>query len=208
MIERIRARYERWAGRYDRAYGPYGRRTAGPLVRAISRTQATEVLEIACGTGIVSERLLDGCPRIRLTCLDLSQAMLDVAGRRLRGFGGRVQLVRGAIEQASLPVASYDAIACANAFHLFQDGARVIERCAGLLRPGGTLVVVDWCRESPAMRMLAFLQRWGRLRRRMRSRAELANLFERSGLVVESRERFGVPPAWGMMLVSGRRPST
>ncbi|MGA1265849.1 MAG: hypothetical protein ACO32J_01570 [Phycisphaerales bacterium] len=59
MIERIRRRYERWAGRYDQAYGHDGRCASGPLVHAMARTRAIEVLEVAYGTGITSAMLLE-----------------------------------------------------------------------------------------------------------------------------------------------------
>ena len=45
--------------------------------------QANTVLEIGSGTGLILERLAQRCPQLRLTGVDLTQAMLDIAAERL-----------------------------------------------------------------------------------------------------------------------------
>src|ERR671933_1245176 len=52
------------------------------------------VLDAGCGTGRVTEHLLERLPRGRVVALDASEAMLAEAGRRLAAWGDRVQLVR------------------------------------------------------------------------------------------------------------------
>ena len=61
---------------------------AADLVRRVPEHPAGDVLEIACGTGIVTRRLRDHVtPSVRLVATDLSKAMLDYARANLEARG-------------------------------------------------------------------------------------------------------------------------
>lgn len=44
------------------------------------------VIDIGCGTGALSWKLLKSCPRVELTCLDMTENMLDIARQRLTDY--------------------------------------------------------------------------------------------------------------------------
>src|SRR3954463_6802019 len=75
---------------YDRCLGPaqfepFGRE----LAALVPRDPGGDVLEIACGTGIVTRRLRDRVdPTRRVVASALSKAMLDYAQASLAGIGG------------------------------------------------------------------------------------------------------------------------
>src|SRR5258708_18622650 len=59
------------------------------LVRRLPTQPPGDVLEIACGTGIVTRRLRERLdPAVRLVATDLSRAMLDYARAKLAKFPG------------------------------------------------------------------------------------------------------------------------
>src|SRR3954463_15520553 len=63
------------------------------------------VLDAGCGTGRVTEQLLDRLPRGRVVALDGSTAMLAEASGRLARFGDRVTFVHADLGQP-LPLES------------------------------------------------------------------------------------------------------
>ncbi|MEE4543259.1 class I SAM-dependent methyltransferase [Streptomyces sp. V4-01] len=106
------------------------------------------VLDLACGTGSITDRLLRRLPRAHSTGVDLDPALLAIA----RGtFGGdpRVALVTADLKDpdwpARLPRGRYDAVLTATALHwLHSDDLRVLYgQLAGLVRPGGVFLNAD-----------------------------------------------------------------
>jgi trans-aconitate 2-methyltransferase len=100
-------------------------------------------LDAGCGSGRVTEMLLERLPHGRVLALDASASMIDAARERLAGpdspYAGRVEvrqmdLLELALEQ---PV---DAVLSTATFHWIADHERLFERIHGALRPGGQLV--------------------------------------------------------------------
>ena len=77
---------------YDRVADPQARWGAEVLER-LPLDGAETVLDAGCGTGRVTELLLDRLPLGRVVALDQSGQMLDEARRRLARFGDRVDFV-------------------------------------------------------------------------------------------------------------------
>src|SRR5258706_5490495 len=74
---------------YDRMGPIWMDSFAADLVQRLPERPPGEVLEIACGTGIVTRRLRERLsPSLRLVATDLSKAMLDYARARLDGRKG------------------------------------------------------------------------------------------------------------------------
>lgn len=125
-----------WDGRtYDRISGPLE-----ALGREVVRRAALEgdetVLDAGCGSGRVTEALLERLPRGRVIGVDGSEAMIASARERL---GDRVELHVAdliALELAT-PV---DVVFSTATFHWIADHDRLWRRLRAVLRPGGRLV--------------------------------------------------------------------
>jgi trans-aconitate 2-methyltransferase len=98
------------------------------------------VLDVGCGTGRLTEKLLERLPGGRVVAIDLSANMLQVARDFLRPrFGGRVQLVRA--DASDLPVSCMaDAVFSTATFHWVRDHVRLFRSLHTALKPGGRLV--------------------------------------------------------------------
>ena len=108
----------------------YGRPTY-PLdaVRWVLPTSAQVVLDLAAGTGKLTERLLEaGVEVVAVEPLDEMRALVPAAARAMPGTA----------EQIPLPDASVDAVVVGQAFHWF-DPSRALAEIARVLRPGGAL---------------------------------------------------------------------
>jgi SAM-dependent methyltransferase len=110
------------------------------------------VLDLACGTGSISRRLLDRLPAARTVAVDIDPALLAIAGATL-GDDARVRLVRADLSDAAwarvLPESAFDAVVTATALHWLPEPTlhRLYGDLRGLVRPGGVVANAD---EMPA----------------------------------------------------------
>jgi trans-aconitate 2-methyltransferase len=124
---------------YDRIADPQARWGAEVLERLPLRGDET-VLDAGCGSGRVTELLIERLPNGHVVALDQSLSMLDEARRRLARFGDRVAYVQADLGQP-LPVESaVDAILSTATFHWVPDHDALFANLARVLRPGGMLV--------------------------------------------------------------------
>ena len=128
---------------YDRLADPqarWGRAVLGRLVLEGTET----VLDAGCGSGRVTEELLDRLPRGRVVALDASASMLDEARRRLARHRDRVQFVRADLLDLKPAVLAnrltVDAVLSTATFHWVTDHDRLFANLASVVRPGGRLV--------------------------------------------------------------------
>ena len=81
---------------------------------ALKEGEALRALDIGCGTGAASSLLLKAHPKIELTCLDMTESMLDLARRRLADQDARFVL---ADVHDFEPDGPYDAVISSLALH-------------------------------------------------------------------------------------------
>ncbi len=98
------------------------------------------VLDAGCGSGRVTERLLERLPRGRVVAADAAPSMLVEARKRLARFGDRVTFVECDLGR-SLPIDEIvDAVFSTATFHWVADHDALFANLAAVLRPGGMLV--------------------------------------------------------------------
>ena len=130
-----------WDGAtYDRVSDPMTRWGADVLERLQLAGNET-VLDAGCGSGRVTERLLERLPWGRVVALDASPSMVEVARGRLAPFGDRVSFVVADLG-APLPLepASVDGVLSTATFHWVPDHDALFANLATVLRPRSRLV--------------------------------------------------------------------
>lgn len=113
------------------------------------------VLEIGCGTGLLTERLLAAGAKVE--AIDQDPQMLDQARRRLGLSGTRLVLREcAAAEIDSLSDATYDGVAASLSLSemSLSERAYVLAHVARILKPGGCVAVVDEIRPGRAWQRL------------------------------------------------------
>ena len=129
-----------WDARtYDRVADPQTRWGSVVLDRLPLEGDET-VLDAGCGTGRVTEQLVERLPRGRVIALDGSPSMIEAARERLERFGDRVEYVVADLGQP-LPIDDpVDAILSTATFHWIADHDALFRNLAAVTRPGGRLV--------------------------------------------------------------------
>src|SRR5215218_1045809 len=125
------------AGAYDRSSAPQQSWASDVLARLGHVAPDATVLDVGCGTGLVTEALVALVPRGRVLALDASEEMVTLARRRL---GDRADVWCQDVLDLDLdePV---DAIVSTATLHWVTDHDRLWTRLARALRPGGVLEV-------------------------------------------------------------------
>jgi tRNA (cmo5U34)-methyltransferase len=132
---------------------------------AATTTHARHVLDVGCGAGNYTLKLLERLPNLDATLIDLSQPMLDRARERVsRATTGRITTIQGDLRDVELPEGKFDIVLAAAVLHHLrtdQEWQAVFTAFHRALRPGGSVWVFDLVESSiPAVGEL-LRQRYG-----------------------------------------------
>jgi len=115
-------------------------------LKALALNPGEHVVDVGCGTGfLISEMAAMVGEEGRLTGIDFSQDMLDVAIERCKALP-QVQLQQGSAVDLPLDDAIFDAATCTQTLLYVPDVDKSIAELARVLKIGGRLAVVetDW----------------------------------------------------------------
>ena len=115
------------------------RRVAARLMEYLSTpAEAEQILELGCGTGFLTEKLLATFPHARIDAVDLSAAMIEQA-RGTIGDRGRVQWHVCDVWNYQSQF-QYDLIGSSSSLQWMQPLDSLFGRLASMLKPGGRLL--------------------------------------------------------------------
>ena len=129
--------WNRWAKRYDTAMSN-GRKTYENLIGRMKKvlTRNMTVLELACGTGLLSVRLAGSVKMLEAT--DFSEEMIRQAKTKMHSS----RLHFSVQDATRLPYAleTFDAVAISNALHIMPDPEKALSEIRRVLKPDGILI--------------------------------------------------------------------
>jgi ubiquinone/menaquinone biosynthesis C-methylase UbiE len=113
---------------------------ADDLVGRAQPSAGEEVLDVACGTGVVarsaSRRMLHG----HITGLDLNKGMLAVA-RTLVSEGAPIDWIEGSALDLPFPVGKFDLVLCQLGLQFFPDQGRALREMRRVLSSSGRVAL-------------------------------------------------------------------
>ena len=113
------------------------------LARRVAQAGPARVLELACGTGVVTRQLAVMLGRsARIVASDLNPAMLEEAARI--GTERPVDWRQADAMQLPFEAASFDAVACQFGAMFFPDKPHAYAQARRVLRPGGLFAFSVW----------------------------------------------------------------
>lgn len=196
----VRREYAALASSYEDRWARYVEATTDRTLRHLAARPGEVLLDLGSGTGALLRRVLASTPGIAALGVDVSLAMLRAARSRLPPG---VPLLHADAGGLPLACASVDAVVSVSSFHYWPDPAAGLREIRRILRPGGRLIITDWCDDFLACKLC---DRWLRLTRRPYHRIygaeECGVLLARAGLEVTRLERYKINRLWGMMTLT------
>jgi ubiquinone/menaquinone biosynthesis C-methylase UbiE len=145
--DRVRHLQDKMAPKYDRTMGRWEKVLFGGGREWVCSQARGDVLEIAVGTG---RNLSYYPPEVRLTAVELSPAMLDIARKRAADADREVDLRLGDAQALDFPDDSFDTVVCTFALCTIPDERKAVSETYRVLRPGGHFILIEHVR-SPML---------------------------------------------------------
>jgi tRNA (cmo5U34)-methyltransferase len=171
-VDEIRARFDADVERFSNLQTGQSATIDAPLALELiaeaasaSTPGASRLLDVGCGAGNYTLKLLERLPRLAVTLVDLSRPMLDRAEQRVRAAGAvHVTAVQGDIREVELGERSFDIILAAAVLHHLRTDAEwesVLAAFFRALSPGGSVWIFDMIEgATPVLHALAW-KRYG-----------------------------------------------
>ena len=135
------------AGVYDVFVNVINRKTHRTLRRIVSELiePRDEVLECACGTGLLSKVIAAKCKG--LTATDFSTRMLKKAKKNCAAYDN---ITYGCADITALgfPDAAYDKVVAGNVIHLLDEPLKALKELNRVCRPGGKLIIPTYMNKN------------------------------------------------------------
>ena len=171
-VDQIRQRFDNDVERFSNLETGQSATIDAPLslelvvqAAAALKPDATHVLDVGCGAGNYTLKLLQLLPQLNATLVDLSQPMLERALSRVSpATTGQVTAIQGDVRELDLEHAQFDFILAAAVLHHLrddQDWQQTFGRFYQLLKPGGSIWIVDLITHSTPQLQALMWQRYG-----------------------------------------------
>jgi tRNA (cmo5U34)-methyltransferase len=169
-VEEIRRRFDADVERFSNLETGQSATVDAPLAMALvaqaaaaTTPHARHLLDVGCGAGNYTLRLLESVPNLDVTLIDLSKPMLERAKERIsQATTGNITALQGDIRQIELPDGTFDIVLAAAVLHHLRGDSEWREVFASFhraLRPGGSVWVFDLVESSmPAVQRLMWQQ--------------------------------------------------
>lgn len=171
-VEEIRIRFDQEVERFSNLETGQKATVDAPLAMALIaeaaagvNPEAKSLLDIGCGAGNYSLRILGRCPNMDVTLTDLSGAMLERAVVRVSGAtAGEVTAVQGDIRELELGTEQFDVVCAAAVLHHLrglEEWRSVFEKIYAALKPGGSFWISDLIEHTDARIQSLMWERYG-----------------------------------------------
>jgi tRNA (cmo5U34)-methyltransferase len=188
-VEQIRERFDGEVERFSNLATGQSATIDAPLSLALIAETAARVtpgasslLDVGCGAGNYSLKILARLPNLDVTLMDLSRPMLDRAVERVRrATSGKVTALQGDVRDLPLGESHYDLICAAAVLHHLRatdEWRGIFSKFHSALKAGGSLWISDLIEHSDARVQALMWERYGAYLSQLKDEAYRDQVFD------------------------------
>lgn len=199
---KVREQYDQLATVYDQRWSGYVANTLSFLKSWAQISPQASVLDIGCGTGEFEQLVLAEHPTQQMLGVDISEKMLSVAKQKCHAYP-HVSFHTASASALPFVNHSFDVIISASSFHYFDNPQAVLAEMKRVLKPDGTVVILDWCKDYLLCRLCDIvLKVFDPAYKQCYTQAEFHDLLTAAGFNIyrATKVRFGL--VWGLMVAT------
>jgi len=136
--------FNRWSNKYDQTLGSIGfhRELLDLVVKSCRIKNCTNVLDVGCGTGLLSLKLLQKAD-YSITGIDISEEMLAIFKDKIKklGLGQEIDCRLMDIDSLNFKNNTFDVAVSSVVLHHLKDKLKALKKIYKLLKPGGVFVI-------------------------------------------------------------------
>lgn len=119
---------------------------ANRLIKENKPWSGNYVLDLACGTGVVTKELAQNViPEGKVIALDINTQMLDLAKSKCTEWANHIEFIEGSADKLDISDNSMDKVICQQGFQFFPNKKEVSNEIYRILKPGGKAIISTWC---------------------------------------------------------------
>ncbi len=171
-VEEIRQRFDDDVERFSNLETGQSATVDAPLAMSLvteaaaaTTPHAQDLLDVGCGAGNYTLKLLEEIPNLNATLVDLSQPMLDRAVQRIQPkTAGTVKSIQSDIRELDLGQNQFDIILAAAVLHHLRtddEWRAVFQKFYDALKPGGSIWIFDLVESSIPVVQALMWRRYG-----------------------------------------------
>jgi tRNA (cmo5U34)-methyltransferase len=187
-VNEIRQRFDADVERFSNLETGQSATVDAPLALALiaqaaaaTTPHARHVLDVGCGAGNYTLKLLEHLPNLDVTLIDLSQPMLKRATERIKQTTtGRIKTIQGDIRVVELSGGAFDIVLAAAVLHHLRTDSEwrdVFTAFHRALRPGGSIWIFDLVESSIATVQQLMWRQYGEYLTRLKDESYRDHVF-------------------------------
>jgi tRNA (cmo5U34)-methyltransferase len=164
-MNNVKSSFEKLAFEFDLVMPqviPFYKDMVESLVQAaaLDRTGPVRVIDLGCGTGVVSKRIKEVFPEAQITCLDMAENMLEMARAKLSSYSG-LRFVLSDFSSYSFD-GRYDIVVSSLAIHHLDDPGKKIlyAKIHDALAEGGIFLNADLVLGASESLQRLYMRQW------------------------------------------------
>jgi len=145
-------RFNKWSKGYDRSvlqFLVFGQSHDMFLKNMIQDKRPFKLLDVGCGTGELALRLKKDKKDIKVSGLDLSSDMINIAKAKAKLNKSKgIEFKVGDAEHMPYEDNSFDYVTCSHSFHHYPHKKKVMREMFRVLKSNGTVMIIDGCKDG------------------------------------------------------------
>ena len=197
MKKDIQNEYDSLSSYYDRKYEGYIKSTNEKALKFLRLKKGDSVLDVSGGTGVLASKMLKAGAKV--TLIDISEGMLRLARKRVKNVFKRD------VHDLKFKSKSFSKILSTSSFHYYKNPDKALSEFHRVLKKGGTLVIIDWCRNPLHFKFYDLFKRiFDKSHVRMYTTKELKRLVTNQGFKVVKVDRWPYK-LWSFMAIKAKK---